>query len=65
MERETGLEPVTSSLGNQALFESKLLTRFRCEFLNPQRLAKSAFSKISRINRGTNEATLRTDLRKF
>ena len=45
MERETGLEPATSSLGSHAYFESKSLARFCCEFLNLQRLAESAFSK--------------------
>jgi hypothetical protein len=42
MERETGFEPATSSLGINPLVESKTLTRFCCELLNPQRLAESA-----------------------
>ena len=45
MERETGLEPVTSSLGNHAFIESKSLACFCCEFLNLQRLAESVFFK--------------------
>jgi hypothetical protein len=50
MERETGFEPATSSLGIQAYIESKSLARFCCEFLNLQRLAKSPFSKSLRPN---------------
>jgi hypothetical protein len=46
MERETGLEPATSSLGRHTFFESNTLARFCSEFLNLQHLAKSAFSKI-------------------
>jgi len=42
MERETGLEPATSSLGIQAYIESKSLVRFCCEFLNLQHHAESA-----------------------
>jgi hypothetical protein len=45
MERETGFEPATSSLGIQTYFESKPLARFCCEFLNLQRLVESAFSR--------------------
>src|SRR5215471_17815338 len=48
MERETGLEPATSSLGIQPYFESKPLARFCCEFLNLQHLAESAFSIFDR-----------------
>jgi hypothetical protein len=44
LERETGLEPATSSLGSHAYIESKSLARFCCELLNLQRLAESAFS---------------------
>src|SRR5258705_9526454 len=43
MERETGLEPATSSLGSQASVESKSLARICCELLNLQHLAESAF----------------------
>src|ERR1017187_3358365 len=50
MERETGFEPATSSLGIQTYFESKSLARFCCEFLNLQRLAESAFSRLGRPN---------------
>src|ERR1035437_6159009 len=50
MERETGLEPATSSLGIQTYIGSKSLARFCCEFLNLQRLAESAFSRIDRLN---------------
>src|ERR1039458_4410993 len=42
-ERETRLEPATSSLGILAFIESKSLARFCCEFLNLQHLAESAF----------------------
>src|ERR1039458_5508009 len=42
MERETGLEPATSSLGSHSYVESKSLVRFCCELLNLQHLAKSA-----------------------
>src|SRR5450755_2200545 len=42
MERETGLEPATSSLGSQTYIESKSLARFCCELLNLQHLAESA-----------------------
>ena len=45
LERETGLEPATSSLGIQPFIESKSLARFCCEFLNLQYLAESAFFK--------------------
>ncbi len=55
LERETGLEPATSSLGSQAFVKSKSLARFCCEFLNLQRLAESAFSKPVGLNQGTNE----------
>jgi hypothetical protein len=48
MERETGLEPATSSLGIQASFESKTLARFCCEILNLQHLAESVFSDLVR-----------------
>src|ERR1700688_4409331 len=48
MERETGFEPATSSLGIRTYFESKSLARFCCEFLNLQRLAESAFSSFDR-----------------
>jgi hypothetical protein len=43
MERETALEPVTSSLGSHTYVESKSLVRFCCELLNLQHLAESAF----------------------
>src|ERR1039458_1496369 len=42
MERETGLEPATSSLGSHTYVESKSLVRSCCELLNLQHLAKSA-----------------------
>jgi len=45
-----GLEPTTSSLGIQTYVGSKSLARFCCEFLNLQRLAESAFSKLDRAN---------------
>ena len=50
MERETGLEPATSSLGKHAFIESKSLARFCCEFLNLQRLAESAFAGLLAAN---------------
>src|ERR1035441_4617404 len=50
MERETGLEPATSSLGIQTYVGSKSLARFCCEFLNLQHLAESAFSKSVDLN---------------
>ena len=50
MERETGFEPATSSLGIQTYVGSKSLARFCCDFLNLQRLAESAFSKLDRAN---------------
>src|ERR1035438_10395737 len=43
-------EPTTSSLGIQTYVGSKSLARFCCEFLNLQRLAESAFSRIDRLN---------------
>jgi len=57
MERETGFEPATSSLGIKPFIEFKPLARFCCEFLNLQRLAKSAFSKPF----NSNEAQTRHD----
>jgi hypothetical protein len=45
MERETGFEPATSSLGIQTYIKSKSLARFCRDFLNLQRLAESAFSE--------------------
>jgi len=45
MERETGFEPATSSLGIHPFIGSKSLARFCCEFLNLQPLAESAFFK--------------------
>src|SRR5262245_20642155 len=45
LERETGLEPATSSLGIQASVESTSLARFCREFLNLQHVAESAFAK--------------------
>jgi hypothetical protein len=36
LERETGFEPATSSLGIQTYVGSKSLARFCCEFLNLQ-----------------------------
>jgi len=50
MERETGLEPATSSLGKNAFIESKSLMRFCSDFLNLQRLSKSAFSRSVTAN---------------
>jgi hypothetical protein len=50
LERETGFEPATSSLGIQTYFESKSLARFCCEFLNLQHLAESAFSRLDHPN---------------
>src|SRR5215467_16366381 len=47
MERETGFEPTTSSLGIQSYVGSKSLARFCCEFLNLQPLAESAFSNFN------------------
>src|SRR3954453_376869 len=47
MERETGVEPATSSLGIQTYVGSKSLARFCGEFLNLQRFAESAFSEFS------------------
>jgi hypothetical protein len=63
MERETGFEPATSSLGIQTYVGSKSLARFCCEFLNLQRLAESAFSKFdaqSRHKRDTGFPTVWT-----
>src|SRR5271169_6800685 len=45
-----GSNPTTSSLGIQTYVGSKSLARFCCEFLNLQRLAESAFSKLDRAN---------------
>jgi hypothetical protein len=45
MERETGFEPATSSLGIQTYIKSKSLARFCRDFLNLQHLAESAFSQ--------------------
>ena len=42
--------PTTSRLGIQTYVGSKSLARFCCEFLNLQRLAESAFSKLDRAN---------------
>src|SRR5208337_4971963 len=57
MERETGIEPATSSLGIQTYFESTSLARFCCEFLNLHRLAESAFSRFDHTKRDTNETS--------
>jgi hypothetical protein len=46
MERETGLEPATSSLGIQTYVKSKSLARFCRDFLNLQHLAESGFSEL-------------------
>ena len=62
MERETGLEPATSSLGIQMYFESKPLARFCCEFLNLQRLAESAFSRLDRPNEAQMRHVLHTEI---
>src|ERR1700686_3854759 len=45
MERETGFEPATSSLGIQTYIKSKSIVRFCRDFLNLQHLAESAFSE--------------------
>src|SRR5450432_2983020 len=45
MERETGFEPATSSLGIQTYVKSKSLARFCRDFLNLQHLAESVFSE--------------------
>ena len=45
LERETGLEPVTSSLGSHAYVGFKSLARFCREFLKLQHFAESAFCK--------------------
>ena len=45
MERETGFEPATSSLGIQTYIKSKSLARFCRDFLNLQHLAESVFSE--------------------
>jgi hypothetical protein len=50
LERETGFEPATSSLGIQTYVGSKSLARFCCEFLNLQHLVESAFPKLRRPN---------------
>jgi hypothetical protein len=50
MERETGFEPATSSLGIHPLIESKSLARFCCDFLNLQRFAESAVSEFVILN---------------
>jgi hypothetical protein len=43
MDRETGFEPATSSLGSHPFVESKSLARFCRDFLNLQRRAESEF----------------------
>ena len=58
MERETGLEPVTSSLGSPTYVGSKSLARFCCEFLNLQHLAESAFSKLPQPNEAQSRQAL-------
>src|SRR5689334_7951179 len=55
MERETGFEPATSSLGIYPSIESKPLARFCCEILNLQRLAES----VSSSSVESNEAQMR------
>ncbi len=45
MERETGFEPATSSLGRHTYVGPKSLARFCCEFLNLHHLAESAISE--------------------
>jgi hypothetical protein len=49
-ERETGLEPATSSLGIHAFVGSKSLARSCCDLLNLQRLAESALSSFVGVN---------------
>jgi hypothetical protein len=58
MERETGFEPATSSLGIQTYVGSKSLARFCCEFLNLQRLAESAFPKVVAPNEAQSRQVL-------
>jgi hypothetical protein len=60
LERETGFEPATSSLGIQTYVGSKSLARFCCEFLNLQRLAESAFSGFDRLNEAQTRHVLHT-----
>src|SRR5579863_7813285 len=55
MERETGLEPATSSLGIHPYVGSKSIARFSHEFLNLRHLAESVSCK----NIHPNEAQLR------
>src|ERR1700735_3867137 len=50
LERETEVEPATSSLGIQTHAGSKSFARFCCEFLNLQPLAESAFSRFVASN---------------
>ena len=59
MERETGFEPATSSLGIHPYIESKSLARFCCDFLNLQRLAESAFSIFNLLNEAGTRQTFR------
>ena len=61
MERETGFEPATSSLGIQTYVGSKSLARFCCEFLNLQRLAESAFSKFDAQSRHKRDTSFSAD----
>jgi hypothetical protein len=50
MERETGIEPATFSLGIQASFDNKELMRQRRQILNIQVHADSAFCEIAPLN---------------
>src|SRR5450432_2049570 len=62
MERETGFEPATSSLGIQTYFESKSLARLCCELLNLQHLAESAFSQSVNSNEARTRQASRTQI---
>ena len=55
MERETGFEPATSSLGTSRIIESRRL-RCLCHIISTlANLAKSAICLLDPANRGTNE----------
>ena len=55
LERETGLEPATSSLGKSQFTEYRRLPRLWSDFPTSASIAESATSRMSLSNRGRNE----------
>jgi hypothetical protein len=58
LERETGLEPATSSLGSQASFESKITYAFLLRFPESVTPRRIRILGIPQTKRGTNETSV-------